>query len=233
MATSTLTDNTGTSGYVRITWTNAEQPSNFYAWRLYHKKSSSSVWTRIFETLTASASYTHDTYAWANAVAQQIVLVYATRNPTTGEVTEGAYTGANSFTPTGNTKFSLVHPTDPTKTVIFNTTTNYEREDDDDSQVMLLLGADGEPGGKKINRGTFYGLTGSLEVQIRDHPTYGTATAQREALEWLRRNASYVWLRTPFGDLWKVSLGKLSITNVAGTGTMEAVDVSIPWEQVK
>lgn len=230
MATSTLTNLIGTSGFVRIQWTNAEQPANFYAWRLYQRRSGDTLWTKIYETKVATTSYTHDSYAWANNATQEIVLVYVTQNPTSGALAEGPYTGANSFTGPTDAKYWLVHPTDPSKTVTFAVITEEKFKNEMEVQIVDLLDLNGEGGGRKVNIGARFGRSGSFHATIHDHTTLGTATAQRQALELLYQLGSEVWLRNPFGDLTSVFITSLGDFNrVAGVGSMESIEVDISY----
>lgn len=232
MATSTLSNLIASSGYVRITWTNAEQPSNFYAWRLYHRRVGDSRWQKIYETRTVASSYTHDTYAWAIGVTQEIVLVGVSQNPTTGVLTEGAYIGANSFTYTAEAKYWLVHPTTPSMTMQFSFITEDEFKYEADYSISKLLDLDGEGGGRKVNVGSSYGRAGSIKTTLYNHTTLGTATAQRQKLLDLYLAGTKLWLRTPFGDMFPVYISEPSFTRVAGTGSMEAVEVQFEYAEL-
>jgi hypothetical protein len=232
MATSTLTNLITASGYVRVTWTNAEQPANFYSWRLYYRSSTTSAWKRIYETKTATSSYTVNTYAWANKGTQEIVLVSVTQNPTTGALTESAYTGANSFTYSGLRKYWLVHPTDPAKTMMFNIATAEEFAPVIKSEVMNLLDENGQGGRRKVNVGASFGRDSSLSVTIYDDTVLGTATQQRENLEQLYKAGIELFLRDPFGGLSPVFVSGCSFKRIAGMGDTEGVEVQIDYMEL-
>lgn len=232
MATSVLTDNSGTTGEINVTWTDAEKPADFYAWRLYQRRTTAAVWTKIYETLVDSASYDVDTYGWANAVAQEIILIGVSQNTTTGVLAETAYTGANSFTPTGDTKYTLVHPTTPALSVILGSTVKDSYSEEDEHEVINLLDLNGEGGGRKVNLGSNFGKAGTLSAQLRDSSVYGTAASQLLALEDLHRAGTTVFLRDPFGGLTRVYVGTISIDRIPGVGTSELVDVSFSYSEV-
>ena len=61
---------------------------------------------------------------------------------------------------------------------------------------------------------------------------YYTARQQRQALERIKAQKTWVYLRNPFGDIWKVAPGNISVKRLAGVGKSEFVDVSIPYEEV-
>ena len=42
----------------------------------------------------------------------------------------------------------------------------------------------------------------------------------------------YVWLRTPFGEKTKVSVGAAKTTNVPGTGGTQVLEVDVPYSEV-
>lgn len=232
MATSTLTNLISSLGYVRVQWDDSEEPTNFYAWRLYYRSSTSSPWKKIYETLTSSPSYTVNTYAWATKGTQEIVLVSVNQNPTTGQLTESSYTGANSFTYTGDPKYWLVHPTDPTKTVMLNIVTDDGFGLETETEVMNLLDVNSEGGRRKVNVGTSFGRTGQLTATIYDDTTLGTATVQRSKLEDLYRLGIEVFLRDPFGGLSPVFVSKCSFKRIAGMGSVEGVEATIEYMEL-
>jgi hypothetical protein len=51
-------------------------------------------------------------------------------------------------------------------------------------------------------------------------------------MEAIRRSKETYYLRTPFGQLIPVALGNLGWTPIAGVGTSEMGDMSIPYEEV-
>lgn len=61
---------------------------------------------------------------------------------------------------------------------------------------------------------------------------YYTARQQRQALERIKARKTWVYLRNPFGDLWKVAPGNIPVKRIAGVGKSEFVDISIPYEEV-
>jgi len=233
MAASTLdTANLATLGYFTVSWTDAVEPANFWGYRLYHRTSDTSTWTKIFETTDDVASYSHDSYAWANQLAQEVVLVPVTQDGT-GALTEEPYTGANSFTPSASdANYWLIHPTDPNLSVEIPIATGDQFEEEDDAQAINLLGR-----GRKVNVGSSFGITGTLSGQIfEDAKTGRTAREIRLALLALKQQAvefgTELFLRDPFGGLFKVYAGSMSFQRIAGTGSVEAVEYSIPYLEV-
>ena len=58
------------------------------------------------------------------------------------------------------------------------------------------------------------GIAGQLDVQLRD--TGGTsARMKKQTLEAMKAESQNTYLRTPFGDIYKVSVGNLGIGRIA------------------
>lgn len=85
--------------------------------------------------------------------------------------------------------------------------------------------------GRFVERGDHLGIRGTLEVHIRDTP-YKTARQYKKDLENLKEQNTVLSLRTPFGDIYRISAGNLGISRISGVGKSEFVDVSIPYAEV-
>jgi hypothetical protein len=59
-----------------------------------------------------------------------------------------------------------------------------------------------------------------------------TARQQAKALSALKNERTYIYLRNPFGDIWKIAPGNIAGGRIAGVGTSEFTDVSIPYQEV-
>jgi len=55
---------------------------------------------------------------------------------------------------------------------------------------------------------------------------------QRLNLEELKRLRRAVYIRTPFGDIFRASTGNISVTRIPGTGRTEFTDIEIPYTEV-
>lgn len=233
MAVSTLdASNLATLGYFTVSWTDAVEPANFWGYRIYHRTSDSPTWTRIFETTDDVATYSHDSYAWANVLTQEVVLVPVTQTAG-GALVEEPYTGANSFTPSiANANYWLIHPTDPTLSVEIPIATGDQFEEEDDAQAINLLGR-----GRKVNVGSSFGISGTLSGQIfQDAKSGRSAREIRLSLQALKTQAVEfgveLFLRDPFGGLYKVYAGSMKFQRIPGTGAVEAVEYTIPYLEV-
>lgn len=59
-----------------------------------------------------------------------------------------------------------------------------------------------------------------------------TARQQRQKIEALKSEKRDLYIRSPFGDLWLVATGNISVTRIAGVGNRDFVDVSMPYQEV-
>ena len=86
--------------------------------------------------------------------------------------------------------------------------------------------------GRKFDYGTTWGPKGTLVAKIYDQPDRGlTARGVRLALLALKRQHVTVYLRNPYGDLWPVGLGNISLTRMPGVGTNEFFVATIPYAE--
>lgn len=85
--------------------------------------------------------------------------------------------------------------------------------------------------GRIVNKGQKLGVKGTLDVQLRDT---GNTTARQKRLRLLeiQKEVRQLYLRNPFGDIFRVSVSGMSISRIAGVGRDEFCDVSIPYVEV-
>lgn len=223
MAVSTLVDNTGTSGYARASWS-LSPITDHYSYRLYLRPDGAPAWTLLYEDQSATGTGLYDIYQFSNSL-QEVTLVEVTQDGT-GEITEGTYANVNTFTPSGDATYWLVHPSNQSLTLQLKRVTADSFVEEIEHQVVNLLGR-----GRKINLGERWGITGSLTVQLMDD-SQGSARAQRLELQSLADAGSAMFLRTPFGDMWKVLISNISFDRTAGTGLSEVLNVSFNYTEV-
>lgn len=73
---------------------------------------------------------------------------------------------------------------------------------------------------------------GNADLSTSFTTGYITARAQRLRLEAMKAERTAVYLRSPFGDLFTVNINDISVKRIAGTGTTEITDVTLPYEEV-
>lgn len=85
--------------------------------------------------------------------------------------------------------------------------------------------------GRVVNKGQKLGNKGTLDCRLRN--TGGTTARQKRLrLKRLQEVGGQLWLRNPFGDTFRVNVSAMSISRIAGVGSSEFCDVSIPYAEV-
>lgn len=223
MVASSLNDLSGSSGYVEVSWTGLTLDPDHYGFRIYHREVGAPSWTLLTEIIPATGTGSYDAYQFANTVQQEITVVEVTID-VDGYLSEGTYADENTFTPTGDTKYWLVHPTNQSLTMELPLVQSDSFSEENEHEVIKLLGR-----GRKINLGERFGITGQLSARLTDGAT--TARAKRLALQNLADSGTEVFLRNPFGDLWKVWIGNISYDRVSA-GSTEVYDISFSYTEV-
>lgn len=211
-------------GYVEITWSHGS-PADWYAWRVYRAPEGTTEWTLLEQITVQQANYTYRDY-WAPANASldyAVVLVTSTDGGQT--VNEGSYD--RQTVQTLSDKYWLLHPSDPALNVRLDHVTADNFSDETEESVLNVVGR-----GRKVDRGEDWGVSGELSVKFRDNAS-GTARDKLKDLIALKRAATYVHLRNPFGDVWKVALGGVpSIDREPGIGIREHTTVRLTYLEV-
>lgn len=198
------------------------QPANFYSVRLKATNVETGVQRLVHEDLTFGHHDMTDYFAPNNI--QEIYDTYVVTTPGGGPQVE-THDRTLTVTPSGD-DYWLIHPTDPTKTVrLFHASADsYSTEHE--NTVLNLIGR-----GRKVDRGETWGITGSITALLRNRAE-ATARQQKIALDTLKEQAVSVTLQTPFGDSWQVSLMDIAYSRQAGSGPMEHLDATVPYQQV-
>lgn len=209
-------------GYVRITWDNTNIGTSWYSWRLY-RRIAGGDWKLLSEYTNNVATYTYDDYTPpANtSVDYSVVRVYLE----SGNRVEEPHT-PQTVAPTGSF-YWLIHPTDSRLNFQLRFVTADSGTDEADLETMKIIGH-----GRRFDQGTYWGVSGSIQAQLRDD----LASSARTKLSHLRSlkstQADYLWLRNPFGDVWQVAIGDIAWTRVSGVGLREFVDVSFDYQEL-
>lgn len=98
--------------------------------------------------------------------------------------------------------------------------------DEYEEEEILLLER-----GRRFEYGTRWGYRGTLRVQVRNDVGL-TARQQRLRIQQMRESHAAVYLRTPFGDVFRVATGNIQVGRMAGVGVNEYCDITIPYAEV-
>lgn len=97
-----------------------------------------------------------------------------------------------------------------------------------DRETLRVIGR----AGRKINYGTNWGVIGTLTCKVRESGGVSARTQKTNILAFVAARPQGLNLETPWLDVYKVDIGDITIARVPGTGDSEAVDLTIPYEQI-
>lgn len=224
MATTFTVDTTPflASGYIQLNWTNAGAGSPHYSYRVYRRVGTTGAWVLVYETFGTTPFVYKDW--WAAAQTQYQYAVVQVTLPA-GVQTEEAKVASALTAALTQYGYWLIHPTDETLNLNLGVAGD-EYKEETDQQIYNLIGR-----GRKVDVGTSWGKSGSLDVKIRDK-TGLSARSFRLKLDILRATQTYLHLKNPFGDVDKIALGDIGYSRVPGAGQSDIADASIPYFEV-
>jgi hypothetical protein len=211
-----------TEGYVYIDWSAVTPDGYFVDWRVYRRPPLATEWELLNVTTDADERYYRDWMAPAGSTFEYAVTQTAGRF---GIIIESPIV----FTETREIEGShywLINPYDESVNLQVSQVTDDSYTDEYEEAELQIIGR-----GRKMNHGTRFGYTGTLTAQLRDTEA-STARSKRIALQALKAARTTYYLRNPFGDILEVSLGNLGVSRIAGVGTSELVDMTIPYNEV-
>jgi hypothetical protein len=232
-----------TNGYVRVKWNNISPDPAFYSFRVYRRQTDDNLgsnpgnWNMIWETTTLLSSYEfHDYTALSGQWCQYAIVQVANRFGTQVESTRGDAISAPVFPQSSNYWLlnSDIDAGNPNGTAEQYNIRLFQVTDDSftneyDTATLNLLGR-----GRHVDVGTYLGKNGTLTFKIYDqaYPVPLSATAQRLMLENAASQNFEMYLRTPFGEIYKVSLGNIQFGRIAGVGSNEYMTATVPYMEV-
>lgn len=225
------------NGYAKVTWSDSARQADFLYWNLYRRMDKVDAWGNTIEQGQpmlvdtfydqSAEGYTYYDYL-APSGGKLVYYVTQVVMLNGGEVESEVWTEASTLAQ--SEAYWLIDPTpeDPLNaTFKLSNVTADSYTDEWESEKIHVIGK-----GYHIDRGDHFGKAGSLECQIRDTPGGMTARQKKQALERMKEEVRSLYLRTPFGDTFYVSIGDLEITRIAGVGRNEYCDVTIPYQEV-
>ena len=210
-------------GAIQVTWNAALFDPTFSEWRAYRRILGMSAWELIGTSTVKTGrgeilDYLFESGRTYEYGVSQVAFRYfnETSESTIGKVT---------VTPE-STKYWLIHGTDPTFNLALSyvTADSYTEEYEEfDDQIIGR--------GRRKEIGTRWGYTGSLTCSLRDLDERGSSLELEEILAFKAGRVD-AFLRVPFGQIWKVSIGNIAFTRMAGVGRREFGEVTIPYTEV-
>ena len=236
VAVSTANYNTENAGYISVTWDDTERDTaDFLSWNIYRRIDQIDALGVVYESgpvellgkdRTTQAAYEFKDYTapsgtkvtyWITQVVQKFEA----------EIESGHSTEVSVTPQSDGYWFIDPDPADVAK-ASFKAVVNADSYTHKyEEQEMFIIGR-----GRRVDRGDDYGIDGSMTCQLRDTWMGMTARQKKRRIEYLKDDVRDIYLRTPFGDVWKVNLGEVSVSRIAGVGIAEFCDVTIPYAEV-
>lgn len=205
------------NGYVNITWTSSPA-SNFQKWLVYRKAAAETVYTKLGEILVSGTKVWHD---WLAGTGDS----YTYQLTQADIIGESAPVTSGSVSPVSS-KWWLTYLGDETKNLQLHVVSN-DFTDEWENATFHLIGR-----GRKKDFGTHLGVKGSLTAHMFEGFDGLSARAARLKIKALRDLLSDLNLRTPFGDVYLVDPGNLSVSHTPGGGPFELATVSLEYEEL-
>jgi hypothetical protein len=217
-----------TSGYVTVSWPQ-NRDANFVNYRVYRQREDDPTtgWVLAAETTdVVPSTYTFLDYgAPGNVKTYYAVTHTALRFGTPVESSFATLGTYPSVTPL-STHYWIVVPDDPSLSFQLALVKADDFEDEWEQEEIPLIGR-----GRRVERGTHYGIRGGLTAQVYDTAS-NTAREQRILLLSLKEDHADLLLRNPFGDVYRVSLGDFRISRIAGVGLNEYFTLDLPYVEI-
>lgn len=210
-----------TLGYTTLEWTNADQDPEFFAWRVY-RRYGTSPWLLLAENQDEDAGFEFRDYYLASQTDAEYAVVQVARR--FGVLIESDYDPL-AVPPVGTHYWLLSEEYPSTNVLLANVTSDEFSEEYEEAEFAVA------ERGRRMELGTRYGYRGSLSAQVWDRPGM-TARQARAAIEAIRAQRAALWLRNPFGDVWYVAVGNISMSRISGVGTREFFTATIPYVEV-
>lgn len=210
-------------GKLEVTWIDDTIDADFVQYNVYRRvHNDDSTKVLLDSENVIQSTYSYDDYHAASLTEYDYTVTQIANR--FGSIVESVPVWT-SVTGTSET-YWLLHPTDPTKNLVLRNVVDDSFTDEYQMETYNVIGR-----GQHVDYGDRLGYAGSLSAQFRDVVGLSART-QRLALEALKAEKSTLFLRTPFGDIFTVAAGNIGIKRIAGMGTSEGVDVSIPYQEV-
>lgn len=224
-------------GYVKLNWSGDARDPDFYGWAVYRQDSLIDPYSYevldvgdykligvVYDSLDA---YEFNDY-FAPSSYQCSYLVHQIVNRDGQEIESANTDDAITVQPISEGYWLINPTTDNMSADAFKLSlvVGDSFTDEQEEAEFTVIGR-----GRVVNKGQLLGYNGTLDVRLRN--TDGTSARQKRLrLKSIKEAETSLWLRNPFGDIFRVNVSDLSISRIAGVGLSEFCDVSIPYKEV-
>jgi hypothetical protein len=212
------------SGYVLVDWSGMNPDNYFSSWRVYRRALDDTDWIMLEEFTAINVRQYQDWMALSGVPYLYAVSQVADRS---GLLFESVLNPTPELIQPISDQYWLINPEDSSVNFLLHNVTGEEFTREIEQETYVVIGR-----GRRTDYGTDLGHAGTLTAQLRNKTNGLTARQQKQAIELLQGSRSSYYVRNPFGDIFLVSLGTLSISRIAGTGTDEFCTVQLPYTEV-
>lgn len=210
-------------GYILVDWSTMNPDEFFVSWNVYRRRSGDQEWVQIASYTDSTTLFHHDWSATTGDSWEYAVTQSAGRS---GEVLDSVISGTPDSILAAGSHYWLINPYDESMNFKLENVSSDSYTDEFEEAELVIINR-----GRKINTGTRLGYNGTMVSKLRDTETE-TARSKRQRLQEIKGSKLNFYVRNPFGDLLLVYVGNLGISRIAGVGTSEYVDVTIPYKEV-
>jgi len=210
-------------GAVQVTWNADLADPTFKEWRAYRRIQGVTAWELIGTSTQRSGrgeilDYLFESGRTYEYGISQVAFRYF------NETSESPISSVVAL-PESN-KYWLIHGTDPTFNLALSSVVADSFTDEYEEFTDLIIGR-----GRRKEIGTRWGYEGSLTCHLRDLDARGSSLELVE-IQAFKAGRVDAFLRVPFGHIWKVSIGNIAVSRMAGVGRREFAEVTIPYSEV-
>lgn len=210
-------------GFIDINWSMMQPDGFFTQWTVYRRETGDSDWHILAVYTDPAITVYHDWLANTGTSWEYAVTQTAGRS---GELLESVQEPAPESILADGTHYWLIDSNNEGRNFKLDNVSSDDFTDPYEEEELIIIGR-----GRKVNQGTRIGYDGSISAKLRDDNNE-TARSKRTRLQALKNSRTAFILRTPFGDLFNVAVSNIAVSRVAGVGTDEAVDITIPYKEV-
>jgi len=209
-------------GYIDVNWGSTTPDSYFFTWTVWRRVLGTDNWVQLFVTTNPAIIDYQDWSAITGVYYEYMVSQDADRS---GVLLGSSLGNPNPAVIATSGGWWFIDPTNNANNFYVNVTED-SFTDEFEENSFVIVGR-----GRAKDVGTHLGLTGSVTATIR--PSYSLTAKQRlDTLRAMRRQNKRIMLRDPFGNYYYMTIGNIQISHMAGVGSLEMYDVTIPLDEV-
>lgn len=210
---------------IDLDWSSSTVDGANEGWRVYRRILGEANWRLVYDGSTAPSVKSYSDYlAESNQEIQYAVV--QVNDDGFGGLAESAYSPKDvDLTGLGGTYWLIVPDQPSLNFALYHVTA----DDFGDEQEMAITNVVGR--GRRVEYGTRFGQAGSLSAELRDNDEMD-ARQQRLWVEAIRDSGEDVYLRSPFGDIWRVAMPSATFSRVPGLGLRAHTTLSLEYSEI-